>query len=204
MFKDIGDDFRNTRRSKQGRLCVDRFDLFILRATLAFNCVYKVYPEGQHISVVDCVNDGIGMKFVPEGLCSCSQVGVSAAVCIDRKNGRTGKSKDMVLLEVLDDLCMHFAKLAAMTLIEYQHNMAVIDRMLRILRDEVFKLLYGCHDDFIIVGISLAVFVFNLALQDAGASVAVGRTFFKAIILFHRLIVEILAVDDKQHLVDAW
>jgi len=110
----------------------------------------------------------------------------------------------MVLFEVLDDLCVHFAKLAAMALIENQHDMAVIDRMLRILRDEVFKLLYRRHDNFIIVGISFAVFVFNLALQDAGASVAVGRTFFKPVILFHCLIVEILAVNDKQYLVDAW
>lgn len=44
--------------------------------------------------------------------------------------------------------------------------------------------------------------VAHLPLEDGGARVAVGRSLFKAVILFHRLIVEVFSIHHEQHLVD--
>ena len=44
--------------------------------------------------------------------------------------------------------------------------------------------------------------VFHLPLQNGGAGVAVRRTFFKAVVFLHRLIIQVFAVYDEQHLVD--
>ena len=44
--------------------------------------------------------------------------------------------------------------------------------------------------------------VFHLPLQNGGAGVAVRRALFKAVVFLHRLIIQVFAVHDEQHLVD--
>ena len=43
--------------------------------------------------------------------------------------------------------------------------------------------------------------VLKLSLQYSGRSVAVGRAFFKTVIFFHGLIVQVFSIDYKQNLV---
>ena len=43
--------------------------------------------------------------------------------------------------------------------------------------------------------------VFHLPLQNGGAGVAIRRALFKAVVFFHRLIIQVLAVYDELHLV---
>ena len=53
-----------------------------------------------------------------------------------------------------------------------------------------------------VVMMIFAFIVLQLALEDGGGSVAVSRAFLEAVILFHGLVIQILAVYHKQHLVD--
>ena len=67
--------------------------------------------------------------------------------------------------------------------------------MPRILLDEGRHLLDRGNDD-------MCFRVFQLAFQNRGAGVGVCRSLLEAVILFHSLVVQILAVYHKQHLVD--
>ena len=64
------------------------------------------------------------------------------------------------------------------------------------------QLLNRCDDDFISMRVALGVPVFQLALQHLRGGVAVGCTFFKAVIFFHGLVVQILAVYHEQNLIN--
>ena len=55
----------------------------------------------------------------------------------------------------------------------------------------------GCNDD---AGIG----VFQLLFEDGGGRVGGCRALLKAFILLHGLVIQILAVDHKQHFVDGW
>ena len=67
--------------------------------------------------------------------------------------------------------------------------------MSRILLDEGRQLLDGSNDD-------MCFRVFQLAFQNRGAGVGVCCALLEAVILFHSLVVQVLAVYHKQHLVD--
>ena len=73
--------------------------------------------------------------------------------------------------------------------------MGIIDGMFWIFAYEVCKFLNGCNDD---AGIG----VFQLLFEDSGGRVGVCRALLKALILLHGLVIQILAVDYKQHLVN--
>lgn len=74
-----------------------------------------------------------------------------------------------------------------MALVEDQHDVA----------GEAIELLNGGDDD-------LGVGVFELLLEDSGASVAVCGALLELVVLPHGLVVEIFAVDDEQDLIDVW
>ena len=67
--------------------------------------------------------------------------------------------------------------------------------MPRIFLDEGRQLLDGGNDD-------MCFRVFQLAFQNRGAGVGVCCALLEAVILFHSLVVQILAIYHKQHLVD--
>ena len=50
--------------------------------------------------------------------------------------------------------------------------------------------------------VSLRITVFQLPLQHPGGGIAVGRSLLKAVILLHRLVVQVLPIDHKEDLVD--
>ena len=95
----------------------------------------------------------------------------------------------------MNDSTVHITELAAVALVKDDHNMLLVDLMPRILLDEGRQLLDGGNDD-------MCFRVFQLAFQNRGAGVGVCRSFLEAVILLHRLIVQVLAVYHKQHLVD--
>ena len=90
---------------------------------------------------------------------------------------------------------VHITELAAVALVKDDHNMLLVDLMPRIFLDEGRQLLDGGNDD-------MSFQVFQLAFQNRGAGVGVCCALLKAVILFHSLVVQILAVYHKQYLVD--
>jgi hypothetical protein len=55
---------------------------------------------------------------------------------------------------------------------------------------------------WIVVMMMRAFGVLQLLLELGGRRVRVGRALLEAVVLAHRLVVEVLAVDDEEHLVD--
>ena len=82
-----------------------------------------------------------------------------------------------------------------MTFVEDEHHLLPIDGQIRLALHQVVELLYGGHDDLVVV-LGQVAFQSRRALRSVHA---VGR---EALILAHGLVVEILAVDDEKHLVD--
>ena len=101
----------------------------------------------------------------------------------------------MILAKILGNGKVHIAELTAVAFIK-DDDYALIKNCVRgILFDEGGQLLDGGDDDFCTI-------VLQLALEDSGGGVAVGRALFKAVVLLHSLVIQILAVYHKQHLVD--
>ena len=96
---------------------------------------------------------------------------------------------------------MHISKLTAVALVKDDNAMLVEYLMPLVLGHEVVQLLNGRDDDFILVVAAFFVPVLKLSLQYSRRSVAVGRTFFKAVIFFHGLIVKVFSVNHEQNLV---
>ena len=133
----------------------------------------------------------------------CSfQRGLAARAGIGRKNRRACKAKQVIILKILDNVLVHIAKLAAMALIKNQDNMLLENLMSLIAGNKQRQLLNRCNDDFISMWVAFGVPVFQLALQHLRGGVAVGRAFFKAVIFFHGLVVQILAVYHEQNFIN--
>ena len=120
---------------------------------------------------------------------------ISGASCVDCKNRRSSKAEQVVLFEIVDNGFMHITELTAVALVKDDHNVLLVDFMPRIFLDKGRQLLDCGNDD-------MCFRVFQLAFQNRGAGVGVCRSLLEAVILFHSLIVQILAVYHKQHLVD--
>ena len=82
-----------------------------------------------------------------------------------------------------------------MALIENDDDLLVRHGMPRILLDERAQLLDGRNDD-------TRIAVLQLPFEDRRGCIAVRRALFEAVVLFHRLIVEILPVHDEEHFID--
>ena len=163
------------------RLCVHRFDV--------------IHTERQHILVVDGIHDGVGVQLVAERLRRGEIARIGGASCIDCKNRRSRKAEQVVLFEIVNNGLVHITELAAVALVKDNHNMLLVNFVSRILLDEGRQLLDGGNDD-------MCFRVFQLAFQNRGAGVGVCRSLLEAVILFHSLVVQVLAVYHKQHLVD--
>ena len=135
------------------------------------------------------------MQLVAERLRRGEIAWISGASCVDCKNRRSSKAEQVVLFEIVDNGFMHITELAAVALVKDDHNVLLVDFMPRIFLDKGRQLLDGGNDD-------MCFRVFQLAFQNRGAGVGVCRSLLEAVILFHSLVVQILAVYHKQHLVD--
>ena len=195
VVKDVLSHQRNTLGCHERFFPVDIPNLFIVHVRLCVHRLDVVHTERQHILVVDGIHDGISMQLVAKGLCRGKITWVSRSSCIGRKNRRACETKQMVLLEILDDCLVHITELAAVALVKDDHNMLLIDLMPRILLDKGRQFLDGGNDD-------MRFRVFQLAFQYCGAGVGVCCALLEAVILLHGLVVQVLAVYHEQYLVD--
>ena len=144
----------------------------------------------------------VGIRFTAKRLRGGFQRRFAARAGIGSKNRRTRKAKQVIILKILDNVLVHIAKLAAMALVKNQDNVLLENLMSLIAGNKQRQLLNRCDDDFISMRIALGVPVFQLALQHLRGGVSVGRPFFKAVIFFHGLVVQILAVYHEQNLIN--
>ena len=114
--------------------------------------------------------------------------GAAAAAAFAGESGR-------ILFEIVNNSLVHITELAAVALVKDDHNVLLVNFVSRILLDEGRQLLDGGNDD-------MRFRVFQLAFQNRGAGVGVCRSLLEAVILFHSLVVQVLAVYHEQHLVD--
>ena len=195
MVKDILGHQRDTLGCHERFFPVDIPNLFIVHVRLCVHRLDVVHTERQHILVVDGIHDGISMQLVAKGLCRGKITRVHRSSCVGRKNRCACETKQMVLLEILDDCLVHITELAAVALVKDDDNVLLIDLMPRILLDEGRQLLDGGNDD-------MCFRVFQLTFQNRGAGVGVCCALLEAVIFLHGLVVQVLAVYHKQHLVD--
>ena len=182
-------------RGKKRLFPVDVPNLFVVNIRLGIHCLDVVHPEGQHVFVVNGIHDGVGVELIAKSLRCRAECGILAHACIDRKDRRSGKAKEVVLLEILRNGLMHIPELTPVALIKNNNNSLIKNAVSGVLLDKGGELLNGGDNDSCIV-------ILQLALQHRCRGVAVGSTLFKAVIFLHRLIVQILAVHNKEHLVD--
>ena len=168
-----------------------------------------VNAEWQNISVIDRVHDGVGVELIAKSLLCGFQIRITAGSGIDRENRCSGKTENVILLEIsgnfyylftflnltADNACVHIAKLTAMALIKYQNDVLISDWMVRIFLNKHIQLLNGRYDN-------AGSAVLKLLLQNSGTLVSVGSTFFKSVIFFDCLVVQILTVNHEQNFFD--
>ena len=73
------------------------------------------------------------------------------SACIDRKDGRAGKAKEVVLLEILRNGLMHIPELTPVALIKNDNNSLIKNAVSGVLFDESCQLLDGGNDDLGVV-----------------------------------------------------
>ena len=185
----------DTLRRHKGLFTVDIMHLFVVDIRLCLHRLDIVHAEGQDILVVDRVNDRIGMQLVAEGLFGGGEMRILHMTGVCGEDRRAGEAEHMILFEVLDDRGVHIAELTAVTLVKDDDDVLLIHRMTLIFIDEGRELLDRGDDD-------PRVLVLELLFQNRGRGIAVRCALFKAVIFFHRLVVEVFSVHDEQHLVD--
>ena len=195
MRQNVIRDQSNTFRGKKRLFPVDVPNFLVVNIRLGIHCLDVVHPKGQYIFVVNGVHNGIGVELIAKSLLCRAECGILAYACIDCKDGRAGKAEQMVLLKVFGDGLMHIPELTPVALIKNDNNSLIKNAVSGVLLDKGGELLNGGDNDSCIV-------ILQLALQNRRRGVAVGRTFFKAVIFLHRLIVQILAVHNEKHFVN--
>ena len=121
--------------------------------------------------------------------------GLPPAAGVLGEDRRAGEAEQVVALECLGDRGVHVAELGAVALVEDQHDVPVVDRVALVLLDEPGELLDRGDDD-------------PRGRCPPAASSARASTcsscgaLLEAVVLAHGLVVEVLAVDDEQDLVD--
>ena len=110
----------------------------------------------------------------------------------------------MILFKVLDDGCVHIPELTAVALVKDNDNTLIKNRMTLVPVHKVRQLLDRCDDDFVLMGIAFFVPILQLTLQHPCGGVAVGGALLKAVIFLPGLIVQILAVNHEENLINIW
>ena len=101
----------------------------------------------------------------------------------------------MVVFKMFDNVGVHLPELAAVALVKYKNNMLVINRMALVFCNEYIQLLNRRYNN-------AGSGILKLFLQNGSAFVPVGSTFFKAVIFFDGLVVQIFTVNYKQNLIN--
>ena len=101
----------------------------------------------------------------------------------------------VVILEFFAQVALGFAELAAVAFVENEDYLLAKDGEIALAFHQVVELLNGGDDDFVIG-------LFQVFSQLGGVIGAIGAFGGKALVLFHGLVVEVFAVDDKEHLIN--
>lgn len=195
VFQDVPGHQFNPLRSHECLLTVNVPDILIIDIWVCVHGFDIVHAEGQHILVIDGIHDCVGVELISESLPGRKELRISDRAGIGGKDQRAGESEHVILLKALDDSRVHVTELTAVAFVKDDYYMLLIDPMSRILLDKGRELLYGRDDD-------MGVWIFQLTLQDHRTGIAVGRTFLKAVVFLHGLVVQILAVHHEENLVD--
>ena len=195
MIQDVLGDERDPLRCHERLFAIDVPNLLVFNAVIRVHRLDIIHAERQHVLIVDSIDDGVSVQLIAKHLRRCHELRASTSHGIGGEDGRTGEPEDMVFLEILDDSGVHVAELSAMTFVEDDDDMFLIHRMPGIFIDEDRQLLRRGDDD-------LALRILKLLLQYLRGSIAVGSALLEAIVLLHRLVVQILAIDDEKNLVD--
>ncbi len=195
MLEHVGDDVADALGRQQDGLLVDALDELVGDAVGGAERLVVVDLELQDVAVLDGVHDRVGVEPVAEGLL-CGQDHPLPGGGVLGEDRRTGETEDVVFLELPDDGCVHLAELAAVALVEDDDDVLAIDVVGGVLLDEYRQLLDGRDQD-------ADRRVLQLPFEDLRVAVAVDGVLLETVVLLHRLVVQVLAVDDEQHLVDA-
>ena len=114
-----------------------------------------------------CIRDShnrIAVELIAKGLLRGQELCISKRAGILGKDWCSCKSKKVIFFEIFDDSSVHIPKLAAVTLVENNHNMLVKHCVTFIPFDKSGELLNRCNDNFIFMGISLFAPILQLTL----------------------------------------
>ena len=195
MLQRVADDLANALRRAHRLFNVDRPNLRVFHVVLFLDRVHIVDAKRQDVPVIDRIHDRVGVELVAKRLLRGSKVRVFARPGVDGEDRRAGEAEQVIVLKGFRDRLVHISELAAVTFVENDDKMLPERRVAFVFAHKNIKLLDRRDDD-------PRVGVFHLPLQNGGACVTVRRTLFKAVVFLHRLIIQILAVYDEQHLVD--
>ena len=195
VVEHVVDDLPHPFRREQGLLGVDRRDLLVGDRADPHR-IDVVDAERQHVLVADGIHDRVRIQLLAERLLGGLQLRVAAAAGVHREDRRAGEAEQVVPLERLRDRRMHIAELRSVALIEDDDHVPAIDRVPLVGSDEGRELLDRRDDN-------PRSRVLKLLLQHRGRRVRIRGALLEPVVLAHRLVVEILAVDDEQHLLHA-
>ena len=195
MIQNILGDQRDSLWSHKCFFSVDIPYLLIVNIPVDIHGLDVIHSEWKYVLIIDSINDGVGMKLVTKGLCCGEELRIFNLSSIHSQNRCSGEAEHIIFLEVLHDSSMHITELTAMAFIEDDNNLLLVNLMVFVLLDEGRQLLNSCNDD-------MGIRVFQLLLQNSCTAVRVGSSFLETVILLHGLVVQILTVNDKEHLID--
>ena len=195
MLQRVADDLADALRRAHCLFNVDGPNLRVFHVILFLDRVHIVDAEWQDVPIIDRVHDRVGVELVAKRLLRGAKVWILAGPGVDGEDRRAGEAKQMIVLEGLRNGLVHISELAAVALVEDDDKMLPERRVAFVFAHKNVEFLDRRDDD-------PRVRVFHLPLQNGGAGVAVRCALFKAVVFLHRLIIQVLAVYDEQHLVD--
>ena len=199
MVEDVGRHVVHAHGVLPSGVGVDGLHLHVLAGVAAPEGRDVVDLEGKDVAVRDRADDRVGVQAVAERLRGRAQVGVGACAGVLGEDGRAGEAEQVVVPERLGDGGVHLAELRAVALVEDEDGVPVehLAREVRVL-EVARELLDGGHADAPVGGVGGEV-----GGERAGVPGAVDGALLELVVLLHRLVVEVLAVDHEQHLLDA-
>ena len=180
---------------QQRSLGIDSADLGVAHDVGHLDRVDVVDAERQHVLVPDRVHDRVRVQLVAEGLRGGAQLDVPAGAGVGREDRCAREPEEVVVAEGLGDGRVHVPELAAVALVEDEDDVPGVDGVLAVVPHEVGELLDRGDDD-------ARIRVVDLPAQLVGGLVRRDRPLGEAVVLLDGLVVQVLAVDNEDDLVD--
>ena len=144
MIEDVGDDLADPLGREHHLFGVDGLDVLVGNVVGHAHRVLVRDPEGQHVLVVDGVDDRVGVQAVTEDRLGGVELRTGRVLGED---WRTREAEQVIALERLANRGAHVAELTAMALVEDHDDMPAEDLVASTVPDEPDELLDGRDDD---------------------------------------------------------